>query len=580
MKILFYFLILHILLIVPGFVVIKKSGLLKNNVVTQLALGYALTTALFSIVMLLAYATGFSYDAIQLIFIPLIIFSLYIFIKEDYWRDLLLAKIPLFAIVMLSMLSTILIFLPSTKPTTIVPDPEFRYDRNYEVLNVKVLNVIQTNANDNYIPYRQAQFILNRSDPTTDSFISEWGVHFFQRTPLMGGVTAFILNLFGDKVPVDYTWSSGAQDLDLTYMKFQLISHILNALFLLPAYALILHFFNKKTAAITVLLLAVNQFFVVNAIFSWPKSYTAFFILLSWVILFTANRRLALIGGLIGGIAYLTHDLAVLFIGASVVALFAQKRFRDMLYVILGLLLAAIPWFITSSIIFKKTSSFIYYPFSLKDIPQPNEKEKILYEFFHTSPLKILWIKIQSLLYLLSPYQLILNDNVEILSKRLWTVGFFSIPGAVGLGLSVFSIAGMFKKIKNKALILALTFLPILFCVLIIGWPKGMGALHFAEPTVVLLTALGVYFILGLGRTRLLMLFIYLLSVVYLIYFTLYTYGFEVLSTWLNQPKSLVLLGVMSAQLVLVGVLIYLFSSKVPVRQDPLFVKSMKLLRL
>lgn len=558
MKILLYFLILHLLLIIPGFVVVKKINMFKDSAVTQLALGYALTTTIFSLAMLFGYATGLSYNLIRIMGIALITFSLYLFIRDGYWRSLLQAKIPLIALGVLSLLSTILILLPFTKPTNFIPDPEFRQDRNYSVLNVKVLNIVQTSANDNYIPYRQAQFILNRSNPTTDSFISEWGVHFFQRTPLMGGVVAFILNLFGDTVPVDYSWSAAAQDPGFTYMKFQLIAHILNAVFLLPAYALILYFFSRKTAEITVLLLSVSQFFVYNSIFSWPKSFTAFFILLSWVVLFTANRKYALVGGLIGGIAYLSHDLAVLYIGTSIVMLLSQKRFRDALYSVAGLLVAAIPWFFTSSIIFKKTSSFIYYPFSLRASPQPENQGQIIREFLHTSPFTILWIKVQSLFYLLSPYQLLVDESGQAFTKRLWALSIFSLPGAVGLGIIPFTVGGFFKSFKNKFLLLGLTFLPILFCVLVIGWPRGLGALHFAQPSVVLLSALGVYFLLTLPINKIWAMVAYVLTCIHLFYSVLYSYGLDSILYWISHVKSLVAVIVMLGIIITAGTLIFI----------------------
>ena len=45
---------------------------------------------------------------------------------------------------------------------------------------------------------------------------------------------------------------------------------------------------------------------------------------------------------------------------------------------------------------------------------------------------------------------------------------------------------------KDWVYIASLILIPILFVVFFIGWPKGLGALHFAQASVVLLVAYGV----------------------------------------------------------------------------------------
>lgn len=544
MLLLFYFLFIHVVLFLPGYVLIKESKLLRGRPALELVSGYAASLVFFALSIFAAYICGFSYQIIQIIGLAALVVSSYFFVSHKHWKDLAAFRLPLLCLIMLSALSTLLVSLPLTGNQPVIPDPEPLANRNYQVFDVKVLNIAQTNANDNYIPYRQAQFILNRSNPQTDSFINEWGVSFFQRTPLMGGVTAFILNLLGDRPPVDYIWSASATDPQLTFIKFQLTAHVLNALFLLPAFLLLSRLFDKKVAGITLLFLSVSQFFVYNSVFSWPKSLAAFFVLLSWVFLLQKDKRSIILCGIVGGAAYLTHDLSVLYIGTSFLILLFQKRFRDALIVGGISVFMAIPWIVTSALIFKRPSSFIYYPFSLKDIPQPQTDHGIISRFFHTSPLTIIWIKIQSLFYLLTPYQLLVDELREGWLKRLWGVGIYSIPGAVGLGLLVPAAVGVFKKFASRKLFWGLVIIPLILCVFIIGWPRGLGALHFAQPAVILLSGLGVFVVLkyfsGI-KAFYVCLILFGLSVIQFIYFLLFSYDFNVGSWGSKKPLTILI---------------------------------------
>lgn len=558
MLLLFYFVFVHIVLLVPGYVLVKQSKLLKGKPGLELASGYLVSLLLFAIAIFIGYITGLSYDVVRYVGLAGLVVSLFFFIKNKYWIDLKKLLLPITCLVFLSGLSTLFVSLPLAPNQPIIPDPEPLANRNYQVFDVKILNLTLTNANDNYIPYRQAQFILNRSNPATDSFINEWGVHFFQRTPLMGGVTAFLFNLVGDHPPVDYIWSNSAVDNNSTYIKFQLIAHVLNALFLLPAFLLLSKLFDKKTASITLLFLSVSQFFVYNSVFSWPKSLAAFLVLLSWVFLLQKDKRSIIFCGIVGGAAYLTHDLSVLYIGTSFLILLFQKRFRDAL--IMGGIsaLMALPWLLTSAFIFKRPSSFIYYPFSLKDIPQPQTDHDIISRFFHTSPLAILWIKMQSFFYLVTPYQLLIDEVNQGWLKRLWGVGIYSIPGAVGLGLLLPAVIGMVRNFVTKRIFWAFLLLPIILCILVIGWPRGVGALHFAQPAVVLLSGLGIYTILkyfsGL-KAFYVCLITFLLSALQFGYFLLFSYDFGV-SLWTDK-KSLIILIAMITIMAAGGYLIY-----------------------
>ena len=550
-----YFLLIHLTLLIPGYVFIRKTGFFQKSPALELPLAYVATLAFYALLAALTYVLNINPLWSRGLSWLLIGAGIFIFVRDGLWRDVVAKyRFPLVCLAAMSLFSLIFISLPFNAPRTIVPDPTPQPDRNYSAFNVKVLNVAQTQANDNYVPYRQAQFFINRSDPAKDSFIDEWGVNFFVRTPLMGAVTANYFNLLGDRPPVDYTWSSSAQDLGHTYKKFQVLAQVLNTLFIIPAFFIIARLFNKKTAYISLLFMIPSIYFVYNAFFSWPKSLVAFFILTSWLLLLEKRLRATVLAGAVSGVAYLTHDLAVLYIGASFLYLLLNKRFRELVFFTIPTIILALPWLITASVIYHKPSNFIYYPISTEGIPPLGEQERVLDQFLHTSPLKLIKIRIENLAYLLSPYQLLSSEGGQIISNRLWALSLFSIPGALGLGLLVPAFIAVFKKLRSLE-IAVFIFVPVILSTLAIGWPKGLGALHFAQAVVVLLIGLSVYFLASLKRKAWL-LAAFLANTAQLAYFTAFSYEFRV-DKWFSSVGAVILLVVMVAIVTGCGWMIY-----------------------
>ncbi len=547
LQLLLYFVFVHFVLLVPAFVVIKNLKFLSGKPGIELCATYLLSILLLAGFAVVGYAVDISRFWLHSVPWVLISFGVYFFIKQKLYRDLWQYKIPLAALIVMSLFSCAFISLQLAGPRPFFPDPEFQVQNNYQAFNVKVLNVAQTPANDNYVPYRQAQFMVNHADIRTTSFIDEWGVHFFQRTPLMGAATAEFFTLLGDTPPLQYTWSPGVQDPNKTYIKFQIIGQIMNSLFVLPAYFILARLFNRKTALASLLFIIPSAYFLFNSFFTWPKSLVAFFVLFSWILILEKRLRYLLLAGVASGTAYLTHDLAVLYIGASVLLLLYSKRFRDTLIFIGINILFFLPWFIVSAIIYKKPSTFIYYPFSIHGIPQVEQKDAIIKEFFATSPLKIIAIKLQSLAYLLTPYQLIVDESGQEFARRMWACTLFNVPGAMGLGLLWAGIVGAFQKIRDITFWI-LAVVPIILCTIIIGWPMGMGALHFAEASVVLCIGLAVWFLLKL-KNPLWILIAYIVNCAQLVIFALYSYNNQ-FAAWFTSKQDMLALAVLIAVIV------------------------------
>lgn len=506
----------------------------------QASISYVFSILLYVILALLSYVLKLDPWISFIITWGILLVSIFLVVKNKLYYNIRPALFPLICMVAMTIVSLSFISLSLRDNKRVIPDPQPVNGNNYEAFNVKVLNVAKTNANDNYIPYRQAQFMVNHSDPGKDSFIDEWGVHFFQRTPLMGAVTANYFNIFFDNPPIAYTWSSQGQDPENTYLKFQVIAHIMNSLFLIPAFFIIEKIFNRKSAMLAALFILINPFFLYNSFFSWPKSLVAFFILVSWLLLFYNDNKKSnvILAGITAGLAYLSHDLAILYIGTAMIVLLLKREFfKTLLYGVVSLLWA-LPWLAISKLYYDKPSSFLLYPFSLKDIPQSSQSKQIINEFFSTPPLRIIAIKLESLFYWLSPYQLIYKEGGQGMAQRLWALTIFSIPGATGLGLLLPIIIASIKRIAD-IYFWVLVIMPVVFCTLIIGWPKGMGALHFAQTSVVLLIGIGSYYLVRLNKVyaTLLAMFINLLTTAF---FMLYSY-YNNVSDWMNFTDIILL---------------------------------------
>jgi len=542
LELIVYFLFVHLVLLIPGYVIVRSTKLLAGKQELELCLAYVTSITLLAAGATVGYLLEVDWVIIKYLAWVGIALSAVIFIRSRYYRNLLAFGLPIACAVALSLLSTLLLSLTFSANQIFIPDPEAQPERNYNVLNVKVLNVTHTNANDNYVPYRQAQFFINRSDPAKDSFIDEWGVHFFQRTPLMGAVTASYFNLLGDRPPVDYLWSIHAKDPGNTYAKFQIIAHVLNSILVIPGYFLLRRLFNRKVATVSCLFIVISPFFIYNSIFSWPKSLVAFLVITFWLFLMERGLKFIVLAGAIAGIAYLAHDLAVLYIGAGLVFLLIRRRFRDS--VVFGGISAlfSIPWLITSALIFKKPSTFALYPFSTEGLPQPDQGREVLSKFLQTSPLDIVSIRIDTLFYLLSPYDMIYSTGGQPIDRRLWATGIFSIPGSVGAGLFIPALAGViqqFRKFRYWSLIV----IPILLAVIIIGWrfPRSLGSLHFAQPLIVVLVGFAIAWLMELKRKKLWIAAAYLISVSQLIFFLLFSYEYK-FNGWLTDPVDMIAL--------------------------------------
>jgi hypothetical protein len=532
-----YVCFVFISLLIPGYIIVKKTGFFSDAPGLELSLGYFFTIVFYAVLASLDYILKLSPTLTRYVCWIIIIASVFEFVRARYYRSIYELRFPLACVAAMSILAIAFMGLTFSAHYTFLPDPKPLPNTNYHVLNVKALNVLSTGANDNYIPYRQAQFFINRSDPGKSPFLSAWGTTFFGRTVLMGAVTANYYNLFHEKVPTGLIWDNTAQDPDHTYLQFQILASMLNTLFLVPAFFLIRKLFNDRTAVASSLFLVTNSYFLYSEAFTWPKSLVAFFILLVWLLLLEKKQNNTLLAGGISAVAYLTHDLAFLYIVVTAGLLLYRKGYRQTITYLSIPVACALAWIWAGSVYYKSPGSFLDYPISTKNIPAPGQTKELWHQFIHTSPLRILVIRIDSILYLLSPLQLFKGGSN--IMTRLVSLSLFNMPGAAGLGLIVPVYLSWIKFRRRTALLVAIIG-PVLLGALFVGWARGFGAIHFTQTSVALTTGLAVYYLFSLKDKRWALL-AYGVNIFMLLYFILYSYQFKV-SAWLKTPKDLVIM--------------------------------------
>jgi len=430
-------------------------------------------------------------------------------------------------IVFLFFLSTVFfVAFPLAKSNKYVPDPNYDTSANYDRINVKIINLAHTNANDNYLPYRQAQFFLNRTNLDEQSnLMPEWGVGFFMRTPLMGMVSAHILSILTGEISFQYPWREVAEFPQYDYLMFQIIAQFLNALVFLSGYLLLEKLFSRRVALISLCVMALSGFFIYNTFYTWPKSFTAFLILGAFYLAYA--KRQFFFAGTLMGMAYMAHDLALFFMpGILLLAVNSRVLKHSAISVLKSIapfILILLPWNIISRFIYGQESVFYYYPFAINGLPF--SKDTVISEFFNTPITQILYSKLQSLAFLVLPFQFIF-EKASLLEK-VATSTIFSLPGAAGLAIIPLSVWGIVTNLKKtRILFFGIIFIPLLCAISLIGWPKGLGALHFAQATVVLL--------IGYAASRLIKLrdimkaAILILLIAQLIMFSLYSYSVSI----------------------------------------------------
>jgi len=510
-------------LFLPGYVFL---GLFRSDFTCEerIALSFVVTIPIQCLIVLLGalfFVPWYVFGIIDCLFVAL---SMAFFIRRKLHRDLIEADLfGIEATLFMFMLSCLFVALPS--PIA------------YASFNIKVQHLLDTPAADNYIPYRIAQFVINRLDLQHTTFLGDWSIA--DRTPLMGLVAAFLLQVLHVNVPSEFLWTLPAAAQGNSYQFFQMIGCFLNSLVILGAYMFLKQLFNRKVAQITTILLVVSSFVLLNTIFTWPKNLAAYFVFISYYLLLKGR---AISSGFAASLAFLSHPLGAIYVvGGSVYAIY--KKAGRIFF--LSSVLTVLPWFLWSLLLFGAggISRFVYYPISPSTVPPPNQPTYVLEQFIKT-PLKVvLWNRVVTAYNMLAPFPLStrITPETSIVNTILVPTTIFTLAGALGLSMFLFCYYGFARSFRlYKKELTSFVIVPFLVILIETGWAGGLNAWHILQPLVPIMLALGVASVVYNKNLLTAISFLYVLQNLLVLWVWSYPYTF-LGQVWKNDPLILVL---------------------------------------
>jgi len=292
------------------------------------------------------------------------------------------------------------------------------------------------------------------------------------------------------------------------YWCAQITNVLISSLILLPTYLIGLRFFNKKIAILSFLLLSIAPF-MHWFLYTWPKCFAGFFILIIYY--FVMKRKLNVFVGISAAFSFLIHQFSLLYIiPAGLLILYKRKQFnldhRTLLIISIPIIITLSSWygynfFIRGSV---APTIFKYYPIAVNswETLYGKTSQQIWEDFLKTPIYKPFLVRainaaiptvplifiIPKLISIYSPIILPLYKSVDF-TQIPWTYHHFqTFAGYISLLLYFFFCIGFFKLFKDKSRkkdLLILIIGPFLLSLFFFGWIAA-----FAVSTYLSLTPL------------------------------------------------------------------------------------------
>lgn len=283
----------------------------------------------------------------------------------------------------------------------------------------------------------------------------------------------------------------------------QIVSCLANSALLLPAYSISSKFFGKKVGLITFLLLMINPYLIENALYTWAKNLTAYFVLLIFYFLFYKKKYHLSV--FFSACAFLSHPYSLFYISSAAFFLLITKkrRFfqRKTLYGMLLFVLLLIPYFVWNTIVFGSLlpSRFIYYPFTTQYYTETMNiaPSELISRFFSTSFVTPIQNRLLNTIRSISP---VLALNYLITGNYRFLLWYFyhTYPGALTFFIYCFVLLKLGRLLKIRTLTpielqsLFFVFLPFLLTIIYWGYPEAGLVRQTLQPTIPILNMLAV----------------------------------------------------------------------------------------
>lgn len=295
------------------------------------------------------------------------------------------------------------------------------------------------------------------------------------------------------------------------YWISQIISVVLNSLYIFPAYLIAKKVFGNWVAKISILFMLITPFLIYNTIYTWPKNAAMYGILMMIYFLFFSEQSIKLrypLAGFFAGLGFLFHNYAVFY---AIIAFFLlmhkdgicnifSKDFfvkvKRLFYFAGTLLIVLIPYFAWVYAYYGtiSTSKFIYYPIAVNGYNSAlNKSSKELWNIFRSTPLQeIIWPRISNALATLTPAALPINPIAT--SRPHYNLIFYyshDYPGALSTLMYILVIVWfvrlLLKKSRTDVVFLNVIFMPWIVISILFAWQEWGMVGAMLHPTVPLL---------------------------------------------------------------------------------------------
>jgi len=308
--------------------------------------------------------------------------------------------------------------------------PDGPYIFKTHTTNVKIQYLTGLPA-DNYIPFAVAEFFLR-------------GVSFKKERPILPGNEVTNRTVLMPLVALPFRVALGAPrdypqlgtynyigrdwpdisklDTGDAFDQFEVVGLALNSLLLLGLFVFCSSLGANSVLPLAALLYITNQYFIAQSIYTWPKAFAGFFILLAWTSMRSGHS--SLIVAALMAVAYHAHPYAIVFAGCAGLFYLTQWRREKsrvppavLYFIVFGLLLA--PWIIWTKFILQIPSDLMAQNFAGPGTEAAWE-----------SPLNFVWIRFQNFFYLVCSMVFTVYPFDFRAVLNYW---IFSLPGCVGL---------------------------------------------------------------------------------------------------------------------------------------------------
>lgn len=369
--------------------------------------------------------------------------------------------------------------------------PDGLYIFKTHTTNVKIQYLTGLPA-DNYIPFAVAEFFLR-------------GVSFQKERPILPANEVSNRTILMPLVAMPFRLALGAPrdhpqlgtynylgrdwpdvsklDTGDAFDQFAVIGLVLNSLLLLGLFVFCSGLGANSILPLAALLYLTNQYFIAQTIFTWPKAFAGFFILLAWTSMRKGHSPL-IVAALLA-LAYHSHPYAIVFAGCAGLFYVTQWRREKsrmpsavQYLVAFGLLLA--PWIIWTKLVLHIQSDLMAQNFA-----GPGT------EAAWASPMNFVWIRFQNLFYLICSmvFTVYPFDFRAVLNYWL-----FSLPGVVGLILIYPGLAQSGELSKPRPWLWYGLLGPALLILAVYSCP-ALPVLHGYQSLLGVLLCLGVWWL-------------------------------------------------------------------------------------